>query len=132
MPLPPAARSYPRLPRLVRPGKICVAAALGAFSAPARAQDLAAVRVAPTSVFTNALFITAAPGDTTRLFVVEQGGRSKIIRSGAVLPTPFLDIASLVNSTTWLEWGLLGLAFAPDYATSGIFYVNYTDLTGNT
>ncbi|HEU4940555.1 MAG TPA: PQQ-dependent sugar dehydrogenase [Candidatus Eisenbacteria bacterium] len=80
------------------------------------------------------LYVTAPPGDTTRLFVVERRGsdnrgRIKIIRNGAVLPTPFLTTEVLASGN---EQGLLGLAFAPDYAQSGRFYVDYTDATGTT
>jgi glucose/arabinose dehydrogenase len=127
----PARRDNARTLPLLSFG-VAGATIIGGLASPAAAQDLAAVRIAPTSSFTNALFVTAAPNDTTRLFVVEQAGRIKIIRGSTALPTPFLDMSSIVNSTGWLEWGLLGLAFAPDYATSGVFYVNYTDLTGNT
>ncbi|NND64052.1 MAG: T9SS type A sorting domain-containing protein [Flavobacteriaceae bacterium] len=66
-----------------------------------------------------------------RLFVVEQGGRIKILNSdGTTNATPFLDISGLVS--TGSEQGLLGLAFHPDYATNGYFYVNYTDLGEDT
>lgn len=66
-----------------------------------------------------------------RLFVVEQGGRIKIINNdGTVNATPFLNISSKIS--TGGERGLLGLAFAPDYETSGRFYVNYTNTAGNT
>lgn len=61
-----------------------------------------------------------------RLFVVEKSGIIKILNNdGTVNTTPFLDISSRVGSGG--ERGLLGLAFAPDYTTSGRFYVNYTD-----
>src|SRR5438034_924042 len=65
-----------------------------------------------------------------RLFVVEQAGRVKIVEHGRVLPTPFLDIVDSVDSGG--ERGLLRLAFHPSYATSGWFYVNYTDRHGDT
>ncbi|WP_020538752.1 PQQ-dependent sugar dehydrogenase [Lewinella cohaerens] len=79
--------------------------------------------------FTSAIDVTHAGDD--RLFVVEQGGRIKIIDgTGTVLATPFLDISSLTNSGG--ERGLLGLAFHPDYANNGYFFVNYTDLSGET
>ena len=57
-------------------------------------------------------------------FVVEQGGRIRTVRNGALQPVDFLDITPLVSSGG--ERGLLGLAFAPDYATSRRFFVNYT------
>ena len=79
--------------------------------------------------FTSAIDVTHAGDD--RLFVVEQSGRIKIIDgTGTVLATPFLDISSLTNSGG--ERGLLGLAFHPDYANNGYFFVNYTDLSGET
>ena len=63
-------------------------------------------------------------GDT-RLFVAEQAGRIRIIDNGVVLPVAFLDIRDRVDSSG-NEQGLLGLAFHPDYADNGHFYVNYT------
>ncbi len=73
----------------------------------------------------------AHAGDT-RLFVLERSGRIRIILSGGtVLATPFLNISARVDSGG-LEEGLLGLAFHPDYATNGYFYVNYTATTGRT
>jgi glucose/arabinose dehydrogenase len=76
------------------------------------------------------LDVQAAPGDRTRLFVVEQAGRIRVVRGGALVATPFLDIVSRVGSGG--ERGLLGLAFHPQYATNGRFYVNYTDRSGDT
>lgn len=74
----------------------------------------------------------APPGDTARLFVVEQRGRIRIVdlATDALLPTPFLDIQSKV--TCCGERGLLGLAFHPDFASNGLFYVNYTRPVGAT
>jgi glucose/arabinose dehydrogenase len=74
--------------------------------------------------------LQSVPGDRARLFVVEQAGRIRIIRGGAVLPTPFLDIVDRVGSGG--ERGLLGLAFHPAYAQNGRFFVNYTDRSGHT
>jgi glucose/arabinose dehydrogenase len=70
------------------------------------------------------VFVTSPPGDA-RLFVVEQAGRIRIIREGTVLAEPFLDIRSAVYDTG-NEQGLLGLAFHPQFATNGRFFVNYT------
>jgi len=72
------------------------------------------------------VYLTSPPGDNGRLFIVERGGRIRIIKNGALLTTPFLDIRSLV-STADSEDGLLGLAFDPNYATNGRFYVSYTN-----
>jgi glucose/arabinose dehydrogenase len=69
-------------------------------------------------------------GDRHRLFVVEQGGRIRIVRDGALVATAFLDIASRIS--TGGERGLLGLAFHPAYAQNGRFFVNYTDPNGDT
>jgi glucose/arabinose dehydrogenase len=69
------------------------------------------------------LFVTTPPGDRTRLFIVERTGTIRILKNGALLPTPFLDITSEVS--TGSEQGILGMAFAPDYATSRMFVVYY-------
>ena len=73
--------------------------------------------------------LQAPPGDHARLFVVEQPGRIRIVRNGAVAAT-FLDIVGRVGSGG--ERGLLGLAFHPRYAENGRFFVNYTDRAGDT
>ncbi len=76
------------------------------------------------------LFVTNAGDGTGRLFVVEQTGRVRVIRDGKLLPDPFLDLTGSIS--TGGERGLLGLAFAPDFKTSGDVYVNYTDVNGDT
>lgn len=81
------------------------------------------------SGFTRPLNLTHA-GDG-RLFVVEQNGLIKIIENGTVNPTPFLDVSALV-SRGGNEQGLLGLAFHPNYAQNGWFFINYTSITGDT
>jgi len=73
------------------------------------------------------VYVTSLPGDD-RLFVVEQDGTIAIIEDDEVLPTHFLDIQDRVSCCG--ERGLLGLAFHPDYASNGYFYVNYTDEEG--
>jgi glucose/arabinose dehydrogenase len=75
------------------------------------------------------LYLTAPPGDP-RLFVVEKGGAIRIIKDGELVETPFLDLSAKVS--TGPEQGLLGLAFPPDYATTGRFVVHYTDAEGDT
>lgn len=70
---------------------------------------------------------TGVPGDG-RLFVTQQGGQIRILTAeGTLLPTPFLNISSKVS--LFGENGLLGLAFDPDYATNGTFYIYYTRLS---
>lgn len=76
----------------------------------------------------NPTWLTAPPGDD-RLFVLEQEGRIRIIRHDSLLTTPFLDISDVVLLGG--ERGLLGLAFHPDYATTGRFWVSYTNNAGN-
>lgn len=79
--------------------------------------------------FTQPVEITHV-GDS-RLFVVEQTGRIKILNSnGTVNATPFLNISSLVSNG--FERGLLGLAFHPNYTSNGYFFVNYTNTAGHT
>jgi hypothetical protein len=70
-----------------------------------------------------------APKDDGRLFVVERAGRIQVLNDGTLRPRPFLDIASQVGTAG--DGGLLGLAFDPNYATTGAFYVYYTDRGGN-
>jgi len=91
---------------------------------------IAATRVA--TFFTQPVFVGAPPGDTSRLFVVERTGAIKIIdlASGQVLATPFLDVSSQILTDG--ERGLLGLAFDPNFATNGFFYVDLIDTNGNT
>lgn len=94
----------------------------------AAAVTLATVFVA--SGLSKPVCLTAPPGDTSRLFVVEQTtGRIRIIKNGILMPSPFLDIGARIIKTG-SEQGLLSLAFHPAYKTNGHFYVNYTDLSG--
>jgi glucose/arabinose dehydrogenase len=76
------------------------------------------------------LFVTAPPGDLSRLFIVERTGQVRIFRNGALLATPFLDITSEVDAGA--EQGVLGMAFPPDYATTRAFVVYYVDPSLNT
>lgn len=81
------------------------------------------------SGFTDPVEITHA-GDS-RLFVVQQGGLIKILNAnGTTNATPFLNLSSIIS--TGGERGLLGLAFHPNYASNGYFFVNYTNTAGNT
>jgi len=74
------------------------------------------------------VYVTAAPGDNTRLFVVEKRGKIRVINDGVLNATPFLDIDPIVTGGTssFNEQGLLGLAFHPDYQNNGFLYVYYT------
>jgi glucose/arabinose dehydrogenase len=85
--------------------------------------DLMLVDAAPNDTFNSPLAVRAPSDGSGRVFVVEQCGTIKIIKDGAVLATPFLSLSVACNS----EQGLLGLAFHPNYASNGVFYVTYTD-----
>ncbi len=85
------------------------------------------VRLLPLGRFDEPTYLTAPRGDSRR-FVVERGGRIRVVKGGRALEQPFLDISDLV--TTGGESGLLSMAFPPDYARSGRFYVYYTDQQG--
>jgi glucose/arabinose dehydrogenase len=82
------------------------------------------------SGFESPLAVVNAGDGSGRLFVVEQGGRVRIVRNGAVLPKPFLDIAGEISSGG--ERGLLGLAFHPGFPNDPRIFVDYTDTNGDT
>jgi glucose/arabinose dehydrogenase len=78
---------------------------------------------------TNAVAIVHPPADS-RLFVVQKTGAIRIVNSnGTVNATPFLTVTGLSSGS---EQGLLGLAFHPNYATNGLFFINYTNTAGDT
>jgi glucose/arabinose dehydrogenase len=81
------------------------------------------------SGFTDPVYVTTAPGDPSTLYVVEQVGTIQIVRGGRVAAT-FLDLRSQVLARD--ELGLLSMAFHPRYAQNHLFYVDYTDLNGDT
>ena len=93
-----------------------------------RAADLDALALEMVPVaddLDEPVFVTSAPGDPGRLYVVEQTGRIRVLDAkGVMADTPFLDLSDRV--TYGGERGLLGLAFHPDYADNGRLYVNYT------
>ena len=88
------------------------------------------VKLVKIGDFEEPLYVTQPPGEDRDLFVVERAGRIKVIRDGEVLPVPFLDIGGEV-ATDFNEQGLLSMAFSPDYRRSGLFYVYYTDTSGD-
>ena len=77
------------------------------------------------------VFAGHAGDGSGRLFVIEKEGRIRIVADGRLAPDPFLDISGIVNSVA-NERGLLGLAFHPDYAANGRFFVFYTNVRGAT
>ena len=82
------------------------------------------------SGFTSPVAFVQDPVDPSVQYVVEQGGRIRVVRDGSVLSTDFLDLSRSISAGG--ERGLLGLAFAPDYLTSGRLYVNFTNPGGHT
>jgi glucose/arabinose dehydrogenase len=70
------------------------------------------------------------PADPAIQYVVQQGGRIRLIQNGALQATPFLDLTTAIVSGG--ERGLLGMALPANYATSGRFYVNFTNPAGHT
>jgi len=88
------------------------------------------VTLEPASTgFEQPVLAVGAGDGSNRLFVVELTGRIRVIKGSAVLPEPFLDLSDLIS--TGGERGLFSVAFPPDYATSGRFYVDYTNAAGN-
>ena len=135
--------------RVPRPARLVTAAALAATLV----VPSPAVAVVSPSPLTDGGAVAAAPGPATvslqkvvdlsqpvlaigagdhsnRLFIVQKGGRIRVIKNGTLLPTPFLDISSLVS--TGSEQGLLGLAFSPGFASNRRLYVDYTNRAGDT
>ncbi len=105
-----------------------VAALVAATVVAVPARSAGGVRLVTVGSFSSPVHVTAPPGDERRLFVVEQGGLVRVVRDGRTLPAPFLDVRGLTEGGG--EQGLLSMAFAPDYARSGRFYVFYTDTEG--
>src|SRR5437588_11398257 len=106
-----------------RASALLLFAAIGLHAQEIRVVQVASGISAPTD-------IQDAADGSNRLFLVQHNGIIKILRNGTVIPTPFLDITSKTKADG--ERGLLGLAFPPGFAQSGRFYVDYTDLNGDT
>jgi glucose/arabinose dehydrogenase len=109
-----------RVSQVLRAG--CLAALLMfAIAAPAEATQLVKV-----GGFAQPTYVTAPPGDASRLFVTQQPGKIQVMVGGHTQAAPFLDLTAKVKPPGSTEQGLLSMAFAPDYVTSGKFYVYYT------
>jgi glucose/arabinose dehydrogenase len=98
----------------------------------AGAQPVQLVNAFPGLTFTNPLFVTHANDGTNRVFVVQRNGRIRVFPNNPTVSVAdtFLNISDRVLASG-SEQGLLGLAFHPDYATNGYFYVNYTASSPN-
>ena len=91
--------------------------------------DAARVKLRLLGRFSSPTYLAGTADDPGARFVVERAGRIRVVRSGRVLPEPFLDISSRVS--TGGESGMLSMAFAPDYGRSRRFYVYFTDTSGD-
>ena len=105
------------------------AAALVAVPGNATALPVVGLTAIPVGVFATPTYLTSAPGDPTAVYVTERAGTIKIARGNPATTVTFLDITSRVSITG--EGGLLSVAFPPDHATSGLFYVYYANLDGD-
>ncbi|MSR75649.1 MAG: cadherin [Planctomycetes bacterium] len=88
-----------------------------------------------TQLFVSGLirpvYVCSPPGDTTRVFIIEQlNQRIRLVKNGVLLATAYLTIPTA--SISGNERGVLGMAFHPNYASNGYLYVNFTDTAGNT
>ena len=110
--------------------RLAVLAVLLALVVSHPAQTQSGLRVLEyASGFTLPVAIVQDPTNPSVQFVVEQPGRIRVVNSGTVLPTDFLDLRTAVLFGG--EQGLLGLALAPDYASTGRFFVNFTSPAGD-
>ena len=107
---------------------IALGVALFTVTQPARAQRLGLELIADG--LTKPVFLISPAGDQERVFIVEQPGRVRILQDGVLLAEPFLDVSALVGGAGG-ERGLFCIAFHPEYATSGRFFVSYIDLAGD-
>jgi glucose/arabinose dehydrogenase len=106
----------------------CGSGAAAGDSAPRVAA--AGVRLVQVASLHQPVYVTGAPGDPSRVFVVQRTGQVMLLQNGHALARPFLDVTRSVRSDGG-EQGLLGLAFPPDYTRSGFFYVYYTTAANN-
>ena len=107
---------------------VLLAACDDSTSPPPEDEDLELALEPVANGLAQPIFLTA-PVNDTRLFVLEKDGRVRVIKGGTLLPTPFLDITGRVG--TVYSRGLLGMAFDPQYASNGQFYVYYIDRSDN-
>ncbi|MGH3649656.1 MAG: PQQ-dependent sugar dehydrogenase, partial [Acidimicrobiia bacterium] len=105
-----------------------IAPLIFAAAAPVPAPDDTAALELVDDSFSAPLYVTAPEGDS-RIFVVEQGGRVRLVVNDQVIGT-YLDIGFLLPSSPGGEQGLLGMAFHPDFASNGNLYLAYTDANG--
>jgi hypothetical protein len=116
----------------MRAWMLTLAAAVGiAVIAPGAARaasDLTLTDIAGSGSFTMPVDVTSPPEDTSRVFVVQKDGKVLMVKGGVV--STFLDLSGRVGTTG--EEGLMSIAFAPDYETSGLLYAFYSDASACT
>ena len=115
----------PHYNRVMRAGRAFVIASVCSAALRLAAQTPLRLRVV-ASGFTSPVAFVQDPADRSVQFVVEQGGRIRVVRDGTASPTPTSSTCA-ARSSAGGEQGLLGLAFAPDYASSGRFFVDFTN-----
>lgn len=119
-----------KIMRSVNVGSLIAAAAFVAASGVALGQSFQLATETVVTGLSRPLFVTAPPGDTSRLFIAEQRsgsiGRVRLVAlpTNALNPTPYLSITPV---STGSEQGLLGMTFHPNFAQNGLFYVKYTE-----
>ncbi len=127
-----AADAQPAVLPTVTPTTVEPDAGDAGSMAPSVALEDLSVGIEPVvSGLDQPVFVTDAGDGSGRLFIVEQSGAIRIWQDNQLLDEPFLDIGELLRMGH-SEQGLLGLAFEPNYAETGRFYVDYTDVDGNT
>lgn len=113
----------------IRTRAAAVALLAAALVAPSTGADaalpLVGVTAVPVAAFASPTYLTAAPGDNAAVYVTERAGTIRRVTGAGDPGTVFLDITTRISVTG--EGGLLSVAFAPDYATSGLFYVYYAN-----
>jgi glucose/arabinose dehydrogenase len=92
------------------------------------AADVPDVALTSLGTFAQPLYVTSPPGDPSRIFVVQREGQVRVVKNGILLPAPFIDVSSEIGIGG--ERGLLSIAFAPDFAISGLFYSFATEPNG--
>lgn len=117
------------------PLALLLALAIGVVARPAQpSADAAGVQSGPAAIFprlvasglTHPVAITNAHDGSGRMFITEQSGRVRVYDGSQILPTPFIDLSSLISYSSNGERGLLSVAFHPNYTANGYFYVYYT------
>ena len=101
-----------------------------AFAPAASARTETKVKFELVTEITEPTVVTSAPGFPKLLFAISRLGKIRVIRPRQLLPKPLLDIEDQVQ-TGWVEQGLLGLAFPPDFEKTGRYYIQYTAKNGD-